>query len=134
GFTLMAVLTLALGIGVNTAIFSMVNSLLLRPMPVPNPEQITVITYQQESGSLRTDFSYADFRDLRSQAAGVFSGLAGYQLGLDGLSINGIGYRLLTGYVSGNFFETLGLQSSLCCMILPSECVAVLADPVLCHG
>src|SRR5215475_13011746 len=63
-FTLMAILTLALGIGVNTAIFSMVNSLLLRPMPVPNPEQITVLAYQQERGSLRTDFSYADFRDL----------------------------------------------------------------------
>ncbi len=110
GFTLMAVLTLALGIGVNTAIFSMVNSLLLRPLPVRNPGEMTVLAYQQEGGSLRTDFSYADFSDLRSQAAGVFSGVAGYQLGLDALSINGKGERLLTGYVSGNFFEALGLQ------------------------
>src|SRR5262249_20844464 len=134
GFTIMAVLTLALGIGVNTAIFSMVNSLLLRPMPVPNPQQITVVTYQQEGGSLRTDFSYADFRDLRSQTTGVFSGLAGYQIGLDGISIKGKGERLLTGYVSGNFFEMLGLQPALGRLILPSEGEVANTDPVLVLG
>jgi putative ABC transport system permease protein len=134
GFTVVAVVTLALGIGVNTAIFSMVNSLLLRPMPVPNPEQITVISYQQGGGSVRTDFSYADFRDLRSQSASVFSGLAGYQLGLDGISINGKGERLLTGYVSGNFFLTLGLEPALGRLVLPSEGEVAKADPVLVLG
>ncbi len=134
GFTGMAVLTLALGIRVNTPCFSSVNSLLLRPMPVPNPEQMTVISYQQEGGSLRTDFSYADFLDLRTQTTSVFSGLAGYQLGLDGISINGKGERLLTGYVSGNFFETLGLQPALGRLILPSEGQAANADPVLVLG
>jgi macrolide transport system ATP-binding/permease protein len=134
GFTIMAVLTLALGIGVNTAIFSMVNSLLLRPMPVPNPEQITVLAYQQERGSLRTDFSYGDFRDLRKQTAAVFSGLAGYQIGLDGISTNGRGERLLTGYVSGNFFSMLSLQPALGRLILPSEGEAPNADPVVVLG
>src|SRR5262249_61654784 len=64
----------------------------------------------------------------------VFSGLAGYQLGLDGISINGKGERLLTGYVSGNFFETLGLQPALGRLILPSEGKAANADPVLVLG
>src|SRR5215471_13740353 len=105
-FTLMAILTLALGIGVNTAIFSMVNSLLLRPMPVPHPEQITVMVYQHEQGPLRP-FSYADFLDLRKQTASAFSDVAGYQLGLDGISVNGRGERLLAGYVTGNFFGML---------------------------
>jgi predicted permease len=132
-FTLMAILTLALGIGVNTAIFSMVNSLLLRPMPVPHPEEITVMVYQHEQGPLRA-FSYADFLDLRKQTASAFSGVAGYQLGLDGISVNGKGERLLAGYVAGDFFGMLGLQPALGRLILPSEGQTEGADPVAVLG
>src|SRR5438309_7694475 len=57
GFTTVAVLTLALGIGANTAIFSMVNSFLLRALPVKNPEQITVLAMQLKKGELQTGFS-----------------------------------------------------------------------------
>jgi len=133
-FTVVAVLTLSLGIGVNTAIFSMVNSLLLRPLPVPHPEQITVLAYQQEHGTLRTDFSYADFHDLRDQATDAFSGVASYQIGIDGIVRNGKGERVLTGYVSGNFFSMLGLQPALGRLILPSEGETAGADPVLVLG
>src|SRR5205814_4316648 len=61
GFTAIAVLTLGLGIGANTAIFSMVNSFLLRPLPVESPEQITVLAMQLKKGELQTTFSYPEF-------------------------------------------------------------------------
>src|ERR1700692_4819910 len=72
GFSLIAVLTLALGIGANTAIFSMVDSILLRPLPVKDPQQITVLAFQQKQGSPQSNFSIAAFRDLRSQTREVF--------------------------------------------------------------
>src|SRR5580658_8222233 len=64
GFTSIAVLTLGLGIGANTAIFSMVNSFLLRPLPIKNPEQLTVLAMQLKKGELQTGFSYPEFEDL----------------------------------------------------------------------
>jgi hypothetical protein len=65
GITAIAVLTLGLGIGANTAIFSMGNSLLLRPLPVKNPEQITVLAMQIKKGELQTAFSYPEFDDFQ---------------------------------------------------------------------
>src|SRR5271154_1041325 len=109
GFMIVAIITLALGIGANTAIFSMVDGILLRPLPVQDPGQITVLAYQQQKGNIQTQFSVADFRDIRSQSSDVFSDVAGYQLGLDGLSVDGKADRIVTDYVSGNFFPALGI-------------------------
>jgi predicted permease len=134
GFTIVGALTLALGIGANTAVFSMVNSFLFRPMPVHNPQQITVLVRQQKNGQLQTQFSIPDYRDIRSETSGVFSDLFAYQFGMDGLSLNGKPDRIMTNYVSGNFFSGLGVQPALGRLILPSEGEVPGADPVLVLG
>src|SRR5262249_37304878 len=113
GFTVIAVVTLALGIGANTAIFSMVDGILLRPLPVSDPSQITVLAYQQKQGQLSSQFSIADYRDIREESQSTFSGLIGYQIGLDGLSVSGKADRILTNYVTGNFFTVLGVKPAL---------------------
>ncbi len=134
GFTIIAVVTLALGIGANTAIFSMVNAFLLRPLPVNDPAQITVLAFQQKHGSVNNTFSIPDFRDIRDQTSSVFSGLFGYQFGMDGLSINGRPDRVMTNYVSGNFFSALRVQPALGRLFLPSEGEVPGADPVMVLG
>jgi predicted permease len=133
-FTTIAVLTLALGIGANTAIFSMVDSFLLRPLPARDPDQLTVLTLEQNNAVLQTEFSVPEFDDIRDQTSGVFSEMMGYQFGLDGLSVNGKPDRILTNYVTGNYFQTLGLKPFLGRFTLPSEGKTSGADPVLVLG
>jgi len=134
-FTAVAVITLALGIGANTTIFSMVDSFLLRPLPVQDPGQLTVLS-QTISQAKKNDtnipiFSIAEYRDLRSQTSGVFSGILAWQYGMDGLSANGKTDRVLTNYVSGNYFSLLGLRPALGRFILPSEGEVIGADGVM---
>ena len=134
GFLIVAVITLALGIGANTAIFSMVDAFLLRPLPVENPAQITVLAFQQKHGNFLTQFSIADYRDIQNQTKEVFSDVFAYQFGLDGLSVDGKADRAMTNYVSGNYFTTLGLKPALGRFILPSEGDVLGADPVMVLG
>ena len=134
GFAAVAILTLALGIGANTAIFSMVDSLLLRPLPVKDPQQMTVIAFRQKQGLVQNQMSVADYRDIRTQTTGVFSDLFGLMFGLDGLSVNSKPDRILSNYVTGNFFTALGIKPALGRFILPSEGDTVGADPVIVLG
>jgi predicted permease len=131
GFTAIAVFTLALGIGANTTIFSMVNSFLLRPLPVPDPGQITALSQVEKDGTNNSAFSVAEYRDVRNQTPDVFSNLLAYQFGMDGLNAYGRTDRILTNYVSGNFFSTLGIKPALGRFILPSEGEVIGADPVM---
>ena len=131
-FTVIAVLTLALGVGANTAIFSIVDWLMLRPLPVKDPQQLTVLAFQQgNAGFLQNTFSIAEYRDFRDQLGSPFSDVLGYQIGMDGISENGRPDRVVTAYVSGNFFTSLGVQPALGRLILPSEGEAPGADPVV---
>ena len=134
GFMIVAVITLALGIGANTAIFSMVDAFLLRPLPVAEPAQITVLAFQQKHGNFLTQFSIADYRDIQNQTKEVFSDVFAYQFGLDGLSVEGKADRVMTNYVSGNYFTALGLKPELGRFILPSEGDVPGADPVMVLG
>ena len=68
--TTVAALTLALGIGANTTIFSAVNGLMLRPLPVANADRLVVFGAQAQSCNSFCQFPYADFQDIRSQADG----------------------------------------------------------------
>src|SRR5271168_2584755 len=130
-FSLVAVLTLALGIGANTAIFSMVDSFLLRPLPVKDPEQLVVLASEQNQGGLQPQFSNADLKDIAEQTTTVFSDLMGYFVGLDGLSVNGHSDRVVTVYVTGNYFSGLGLTPAAGRLILPTEGKDLGADPVI---
>jgi predicted permease len=129
--TAIAVLTLALGIGANTAIFSMVNSILLKPLPVRDAGRLVVLGERQSKGSLQPQFSLPEYRDVRGQTRGVFSDLAALQIGVDGLSAGGRADRVLTNYVSGSFFSMMGIRPALGRFILPSEGETPGADPVV---
>src|ERR1044071_7795766 len=81
GLTLVAVLTLALGIGANTAIFSVVNAVLLNPLPFPSPERLVALGQTApESRAALSQFSFRNFADLREQSR-AFERLAAYYNG-----------------------------------------------------
>jgi len=121
GLTAVVAITLALGIGANALIFSFVNGFLLRPMPVPHPEQIAVLGAQQQGGSqFLLSFSYPEFEDFRKQA-GSIGDLFGYAIVLPGLSADGRADQLLASYVTGNYFTVLGVKPALGRLILDSE-------------
>jgi predicted permease len=131
GFTVVATLTLALGVGANTTIFSMVNALVLRPLPVPDPQQIVVLAFQQGNGGVGHQFSVPEYRDIASQTSDAFSGVFGYWFGIDGLSINGRADRILTDYVTGSFFSTLRIKPLLGRFVVPGEGETPNADAVI---
>ncbi len=132
GFTAVAILTLALGIGANTAIFSLVDFLLLRPVAVKNPGQLILLMSDWKNGGMDWAFSYPDFQEIRKQAEGVFSSVSALRMyQMDGLSVGGNSQPLWAVYVSGNFFSQMGLQPALGRLILPSEGRIAGADPVL---
>ena len=106
--TIVAVVTLALGLGANTAIFSTMNFLMLRPLPVRNAERLTVIAPKLQGDDGFNRFSYLDFRDLRGQADALSDVLA-YDLTILGLDIASRAEPVVVSEVSGNFFQALGL-------------------------
>jgi predicted permease len=111
GFTAVVVLTLALGIGANVALFSVVNGVLLKPLPYPDPDQL--VTIHQSKPNFDTGaMPYPNFLDIRSQNQ-TFSSMAISRS--NGFSLLGSGEpeRLRGRYVSGEFFSVLGLQPQL---------------------
>jgi predicted permease len=108
--TTVAALTLALGIGANTTIFSAVNGLMLRPLPVANADRLVVFDGQaQGAANPFSQFPFPDFQDIRSQADG-FSDVLGYTLSLAGMDHDGKVEPVLYSNVSANFFQALGLK------------------------
>src|SRR6267154_2304907 len=88
GFTIIAIVTLGLGMAVNTTVFSVINGLILRPLPVPHAEQIAALAMQQAGTSGFQRFSYPDYQDIRQQAD-AFSDIFGYRNTLVGLTVDG---------------------------------------------
>ena len=121
GVTVVVVIALALGVGANTAIFSVVNGFLLRPLPVPSPEQITVLAIQQKDAPVGSGgFSYPGFVDFRTQAGSV-ADIFGMVIGTIQFTANDQSEECFANYVSGNFFTALGLQPAAGRLYLPSE-------------
>ncbi len=110
GFTIIAIITLALGIGANTAIFSLVNTAILRPLPVERPEELVSLN-QTGGGRAFPSFSYPNYRDIRDRND-VFSSLIAYRFAPLSLSHDGVNERLWGYLVSGNYFETLGVKAA----------------------
>jgi predicted permease len=120
--TFALVFSLALGIGVNAAVFSIVNGYILRPLPVTHPEQIAVLASHQQGDTVgASGFSYPDLVDFRNQGASVFSDVFGWKLWLVGLSADGRADRLYVSCVTGNYFSALGLNPALGRLFLPGE-------------
>nr|MBA2502809.1 ABC transporter permease [Pyrinomonadaceae bacterium] len=126
GFTLVAVLALALGIGANTAIFSIVNAVLLRPLPYENAERL-VMLYSENRSSAALDapsdapLSYPDFLDYKKQAQ-TLQYLAAYaQVGTALTSGGGEPERILGADVSAELFPMLGVNAAVGRVFTPEE-------------
>jgi predicted permease len=122
GFTVVAVLTLSLGIGANTAIFSVVNSVLLRPLPFSQPDRLAVIWNKgvQAAGGDRTPLAVADLLDLRSQNQS-FQSVDAFQGAFYNYSAGESPERIRGARVTANFFTTLGAQAALGRTFHPDE-------------
>jgi predicted permease len=113
GFTLACILTFAIGIGANTAIFSMVNALVLRPLPAHNPHRLTYFVAKL-GASWGNGFSVPDFIDVHNQAGEAFADIAGVQqLQREGLSFRRNSQTIWVDYVSTNFFSLMGVKPAL---------------------
>ena len=133
GFTAVAVLTLALGIGANTAIFSLGNVFMFRPLPVKDADRLTVVAVKYHPDDEPGQMSYLDYQDYRKQAD-VFTGMTFYDLNLAGLGFRGHADRIIMAYVPSNFFTMLGIRPALGRLIAPGEGDAPKTGPVVVLG
>ena len=120
GFTLIAVVTLALGIGANTSAFSILNALLLRPLPYAESRELDRI-YRTTTQNARGAISPADYLDLRSQSSG-YGDMAAYGVTDMSLSEPGQPAEMALGLrISANLFSTLGTKPQLGRSFRPDE-------------
>src|SRR5262245_134333 len=135
GFSLVAVLTLALGIGANTAIFSVVDKLLVRPLPVAKAQRLALVGQARRDGNADFDFNYPLFRDYQRENT-VFSQLAAtFEMDV-GLDTGGATERQRAMVVSGNYFSVLGVNAALGRTLAANEGAEIddAAVLVLSHG
>ena len=143
--TLVAVVSLALGIGANAAIFSLFEEVVLRTLPVPEPERLVFFeapgpkqgsTSCNQAGSCDAIFSHPMFRDLEAVRPSPFEGIAGhFQQGVN-LSLGEETIRATAEFVSGSYFPVLGIEAAVGRLLGPSDDRAPGAHPVavLSHG
>ena len=123
GLSAVILLTLAVGLGATTVIFSIANTLMLRPLPVPHPSRIVAVGFQQKGNPLGLgNLSYAELHDLQSQAGDAFSALFASVGRISGFGLEGHpAQQALTNYVTGNFFTGLGINPALGRLFVPGE-------------
>lgn len=125
-FTAVAIATLALGIGANTTVFTFIDNILLRSLPVHDPEQLVSLNWGSE-----TNMSYPNYLDFRDRNT-VFSGLIACEMDVVNMSIQARENFRVWGYeASGNYFETLGIAPELGRFFTPVEDTKPGANPVV---
>ncbi|MGH9329658.1 MAG: ABC transporter permease [Vicinamibacterales bacterium] len=112
GFTAAAVLTLALGIGVIVAVFSLLHAALVASLPVPNPDRLVQVTTWTAEGGDHFDFSYPLYVDLRD-ATDAFTGVAAYTASAIGVSLGDRSERIIGEFVTSTYFHVLGVRPAL---------------------
>jgi putative ABC transport system permease protein len=127
-FSFIAIITLALGIGANAAIFSLVNTAVLRPLSVANADRFVSLNNVDE-GRLFPLFSYPNYKDFRDRND-VFSGLIAYRFAPLSLSYDGVNERLWGYIVTGNYFDVLGVKAAAGRMISERDDLTPGAHPV----
>ena len=122
GFTIVVIVTLALGIGVNTGVFTLVDNAFFRPLPVPNPHQIVSLGSFTQGRPNRDNqfFSHAAYRTIQ-ESNQVFSGLIAHSGFTVHLSADGFTERLWGGLVSANYTHVLGIEPGIGRGFLPEE-------------
>jgi putative ABC transport system permease protein len=122
GFTLVAVVTLALGIGANTAIFSVVNAVLLRPLPFKEPERVVMVWHKgvEAAGGDYTPMAVADLLDWRAQSHS-FDAIAAFNYASFNVTGREAPERVLGAGVTANFFTALGVEAASGRTFLPDE-------------
>jgi predicted permease len=131
GFTAVAVLTLALGIGANTAIFSVLEGVVLKPLPYPDAGRLTLIwTKFKEAGQTRVPFSGPDMIDLERRSR-LFQGIGGIWVGSAALTGIGEPEQVKIGFVTDNFLTILGVTPARGRLFLPSDGVKGAAPMVI---
>jgi hypothetical protein len=112
GFTAVAVLSLALGIGANTGVFSLINTLMLRLLPVRDPASLVELLHQYPGEPRMNGYSWQSYEHFRDHNH-VFSGLIGFSPARFDLRGEGLGAQTVDGeYVVGGFFQVLGVKAA----------------------
>jgi predicted permease len=129
GFTIVAMLTLALGIGVNSAIFSIVNAVLFRPLPVERPDELVNIYGHTATSSAHETHSYPNYVEYRQQTT-TLSSLIAYSNFFAHASIEGSSDLVVGELVTDNYFSTLGVRPAVGRAFTTDEFTGVGAAPV----
>lgn len=130
GFTFVALISLALGIGANAAIFSLISMVLLRPLPISHPESVYSIDQGREKDpSYSQSISYPNFKDIRDRNQ-VLEGMALHRFAPMSISHNGSNERVWGYLVTGNYFDLLGVRAFMGRVLTNADDDAPNAHPV----
>src|SRR5688500_7918745 len=133
GFSLVAILSLALGIGANTAIFSLINAVLLRPLPVTDPGTLVAVSTTDQRNPGNLPVSHLNFKDLRAQNA-VFTDTAALTFNQVNYSHGQESEQIPVQVVTANFFSLLGAEPAMGRGFRPEEETQVTPVAVVSHG
>jgi predicted permease len=120
GFAAVAILSLAVGIGFNTALFSIVDALLFRPLPIADPAHIVDVYTKSTDGDTYATNSYPDYLDFKAKNA-VFTDLLGYSPSIGALKAGDRSRMALGEVVTGNYFQLLGVSAAIGRTLLPED-------------